>query len=117
MSTKAKILKDKKFRFTKDIMVPTRDGRFSILRIRRRLRLKDSMRNSVSISIDHSILSLNFHSTELLRCLVEPIWSLRDGEIMLDNNNSSLMKSPRPSETTTGRTTALISKAMETATT
>jgi hypothetical protein len=36
---------------------------------------------------------------------------------MLDNNNSGSMKKPRPSETTTGRTTASISKAMVTATT
>jgi hypothetical protein len=36
---------------------------------------------------------------------------------MLDNNNSSLMKKPRPSETTTGRTTASISKTMVTVTT
>jgi len=75
------------------------------------------MRNSDSTSTDHSTLSQSFHSTELLRCLVEPTWSSRDGERTNDNNNSGSMRSPRPSETTTGRTTALISKATVKATT
>ena len=42
--------------------------------------------------------------------------SLKDGERMSGNNSSGLMKSPRLSETTTGRTTASKSKVMETAT-
>jgi len=37
---------------------------------------------------------------------------LRDGERMLDNNNSGSMKSPRLSEIITGRTTALTFKVM-----
>jgi hypothetical protein len=45
-------------------MEPTRDGRFFILTRRQRLRLRDWMRNSDSTSIDHSILSLSFHSIE-----------------------------------------------------
>ena len=72
---------------------------------------------SDSISIDHSTSSQSFHSTELLRCLVELIWFSRDGETMLETNNSGLMKFPRLSETTTGRTTALISKTMAAVTT
>jgi hypothetical protein len=48
---------------------------------------------------------------------VEPTWYLRGTERTRDNNSSSSMKSPRLSETTTGRITALTSKAMETATT
>jgi len=74
------------------------------------------MKNSDSTSIDHSISSLNFHSTELQKCLEELTWFSRDGETIQDNNNSGLMKSPRPSETTTGRTIALISKATVAAT-
>jgi hypothetical protein len=75
------------------------------------------MKNSVSTSTDHSILCLSFHSTELPRCLVTHKLSSRDGETTKDNNNSGLMKFQRPSETTTGKTTALIFKAMVTATT
>jgi hypothetical protein len=48
---------------------------------------------------------------------VVPKWSSRDGETIKDNNNSGSMKRQRLSETTTGRTIALISKAMVTATT
>jgi hypothetical protein len=91
----------------------TRDGRSSILIRLKKQRLRDSTKNSASTSIDHSTLSHNFHSTELLRCSEELKWSSRDGERIQDNNNSGSMKSPRPSETTTGRTTALISKATE----
>jgi hypothetical protein len=43
---------------------------------------------------------------------VEETWYSRDGERILDNNNSSSMKSLRQLEITTGRTIALISKAM-----
>jgi len=74
------------------------------------------MRNSASTSTDHSTWFQNFHSTELLRCLVELTWFSRDGETTRDNNNSGSMRRPRLSETTTGRTTALIFKAMEIAT-
>jgi hypothetical protein len=47
---------------------------------------------------------------------VELKWSLRDGERTKDNNNSSLIIRPRLSETTTGRTIALIFRVMERAT-
>jgi nucleoid DNA-binding protein len=47
-----------------------KNGKSSILTRLPRLRLRDLMRNSDSISIDHSTLSLNFHSTELPRCTV-----------------------------------------------
>jgi len=90
----------------------TKDGRLSILIKQKRQQLRVSTKTLVSTSTDHSTSSLSFLTTELLRCLVEPTWSSRDGERTNDNNNSSLMKSLRPSETTTGRTTALISKAM-----
>jgi len=67
-------------------------------------------------SIDLSTLFLHFHSTKLLKCLEEPNWSQRDGERTLDNNNSGSIMFQRQSGTTTGRTTALIFKAMERAT-
>jgi hypothetical protein len=78
----------------------TKDGASFMLIRDQRLRPRDLMRNSVSTSTDHSTWFLNFHSTELLRCLVEPTWFSRDGETMLDNNNSGSMKSQRLSETT-----------------
>jgi hypothetical protein len=113
MFTKEKISKDKKFRFTEDITVPTRDGRSSILRIRRSMQLRVSTKNSVSISTDHSTLSLNFHSTELLKCMVILTCILRDGETTPDNNNSILMRGLRQSEINTGNNMSLIFKVME----
>jgi hypothetical protein len=47
---------------------------------------------------------------------VEPIWSSRDGERIKDNNNSGSITFQRPSETTTGRTTASTFKATVAAT-
>jgi len=70
------------------------------------------MKNSASTSIDHSTLFHNFHSTESLKCSVVLTLSSRDGERMLLNNNSGSMRSQRLSETTTGRTIALISHQM-----
>jgi hypothetical protein len=106
------IKKDKLLSIIADTMVLIRDGRFSILIRKLRQRPRDSTKSSASTSTDHSTLSQNSHSTELLRCLVEPTWSLRDGERTRDNNSSSLMRLQRPLETTTGRTIALTSKAM-----
>jgi hypothetical protein len=91
--------------------VLTRNGEFFISTKLQRLRLRDLTKNSVSILTDHSTWYLSFHSIELLRCLVEPTWYLRDGERILDSNNSSSMRFQKPSETTTGRTTASISRA------
>jgi hypothetical protein len=99
MSQEEKMLKDKQSLYGIDTMVPTRDGRSSML-IQLSLRLRDSMKNSDSISTDHSILSLNFHSTELQRCTVTPMYGSRDGETMLLNNNGGSMRRPRLSETT-----------------
>jgi hypothetical protein len=103
MFTKVKMLKDKKLLHTTDIMVLIRDGRFFIP-IRLSLRPKDSMRNLDSTSIDHSTLSQNSHSTELLSALVPTTLSLRDGETMLPNNSSSSMKRPRPLDPRPGPT-------------
>jgi len=44
------------------------------------------------------------------------MWPSRDGETTQDNNSSGSMKSQRPLETITGRTTALKFKVMVTAT-
>jgi hypothetical protein len=92
--------------------VSAKDGRLPILIDKVRVKLRDSMKNLDSISIDHSTLSQSFHSTELLKCMVTPKLLSRDGESIQDNNNGGLMKYQRLSETTTGRTTALTSKVM-----
>jgi hypothetical protein len=66
-----RILKDKKLLPGRDTMEPIKDGKLFML-ILLRLKPRDSMKNSDSTSTDHSTLSLNFHSTELLRCTVMP---------------------------------------------
>lgn len=91
------------------------NGKFYILTKPKRQKPRDSMRNSDSTSTDLSILSLSYHSTESLRCLEEQTWSSKDGERTKDNSNSGLMRSQRPSGTTTGRITASISNPMVTA--
>jgi hypothetical protein len=54
--------------------VQLKNGKFFILTKQLRPRQRDLMQNSVSTSTDHSILFHNFHSIELLKCLVELIW-------------------------------------------
>jgi hypothetical protein len=111
------MLRDNQSESIKSMVESTKDGMFNTLTRRVKWRQRDSTKNLVSISIDLSTLSLNFLSTELLRCLEEPTWFSRDGETIRDNNNSGSMKRPRLSEITTGRTIALTFKAMVTATT
>jgi hypothetical protein len=117
MSKVEKMLRDKQFNSGTTMDQRLKSGKSYILTKLRRLRLRDLMKNLASTSTDHSTWSLSFHSTELLRCLVEPTWFSRDGERTPDNNNSGSMKSPRLSETTTGRTIASTSRAMVTAAT
>jgi hypothetical protein len=74
------------------------------------------MKNSISTLTDHSTLSLSFHSIELLRALVPTMSLSRDGERIRDPNNGISMKFQRPSEITTGRTTAFTLIATEKAT-
>jgi hypothetical protein len=95
----------------------TKNGRSYMLTKLEKLRLKDLMRSLVSISTDHSTLSLNFHSTELLRPQVPTMSSSRDGETTGSDNNSTSMKSQRLLDLNNGRTTLLKSKATVEATT
>jgi hypothetical protein len=115
MFLETKTKKVKLLKLTKDIMEPTKDGKYFILTKRQRLRPRDSMKNSDSTSTDHSTLSLSFHSIELLKALVPTMSLSRDGERMLKPNNSGLMRSQRQLETITGRTTVSRSRAMATA--
>jgi hypothetical protein len=61
------------------------------------------------MSIDHSSLSQNFHSTELLSATVLTTFGREDGELTPRLNNGTSMVSQRPSRTTTGSHTHLIS--------
>jgi hypothetical protein len=107
-----KKLKDNQLESRTSMVVLTKSGEYSILRTLRRERPRDSMKNSVSTSTGHSTWSQSFHSVELLRCMETPTCGSRDGELIPNNNNGGSMRSPRPLETTTGRTIALISKEM-----
>jgi hypothetical protein len=91
----------------------TRNGKFFILTKLKRLQQRVLMTNLDSTSTDLSTLFQSFHLTELLRCSVEQMLFLRDGERTQETNNFGSMRSPRLSETTTGRTTALTFKEME----
>jgi hypothetical protein len=107
-----KKLKDNQLESRTSMEVLTKSGEYSILRTLRRERPRDSMKNSVSTSTGHSTWSQSFHSVELLRCMETPTCGSRDGELIPNNNNGGSMRSPRPLETTTGRTIALTFKAM-----
>jgi hypothetical protein len=113
MSSKVRTRKDKLFRFIIDTMVPTKDGRFSILTRRQRLKPRDSMKNLDSISIDHSTLDQDSQCRELLSAM-EPITSgSEDGERMPWVNNGSSMRFPRQSSLNNGNITHLTSKETE----
>jgi hypothetical protein len=99
MFQEEKMLKVKQSLYGTNTTEPTRDGSSYTL-IQLSLRLRDLMKNLDSTSIDHSISSLNSHSTELLRCTVTLMCGSRDGETMLLNNNGGSMRRPRLSETT-----------------
>jgi hypothetical protein len=85
-------------------MVPIKDGEFFILTRRQLLKLRDSMKNLDSISTDHSTLSQNFHSTELLSVLELTTLSSRDGERMFLVNNTTSTRCQRLSDLNNGRT-------------
>jgi hypothetical protein len=104
MCPKPRILKDKLFKYMEITVERTKSGMFYILTRLIKLKPKDSMKNSVSISIDLSIWSHSFHSTELLSALVLTTLPSRDGERMSHNNNSTLMRFQRPSDPKHGRT-------------
>jgi hypothetical protein len=93
------------------IEVKIRPGQFSILTKQRDHKLRVSTKTLVFTSTDHSTLSQNSHSTELLSATVPTTFGLEDGDTMLEPSNGSSMVLPRPSGTTTGSHTHLTSKA------
>jgi len=60
MFQEEKMLKDKEFMPGRNMEVPTRDGRSSMLMKLRRLLRRELTRNSVSMSTDHSTSSQDF---------------------------------------------------------
>jgi hypothetical protein len=66
MLLEARMMKVKEFKFMVELTMLTRDGRSSIKTNTRRLQLRDLIKNSVSRSIDHSILYPTSQFTELL---------------------------------------------------
>jgi hypothetical protein len=93
------------------ITTPIKDGRLYILTKLIRLELRVSIRNSASISIDHSILDQECQCKELLSATVPTMSGSRDGEEILQPSSGSSMRFPRPSRITTGSHTLLISRA------
>ena len=87
-----------------DTMETTRDGKFCILTKQRKFHLKDSMKNSDSMSTDHSILFQDYQCTELLNAMEPTISGSGGGERTLQHNNTSSIQSPRPSDHNNGRT-------------
>jgi hypothetical protein len=77
-----------------------------------RLKLRDSMRNSVSTSTDHSTSDQDYQCRELLSAMEPTMSGSRDGERTSLLNNGSSMRSQRQSRITTGSLIHLKSKAM-----
>lgn len=85
-------------------MVLIKDGLFFILTKKLLPKLRDSMKNLVSKSTDHSTLFQNFHSTELLSVLEQITLPSRDGERMSLDNNTTSMRFQRLSDHNNGKT-------------
>jgi hypothetical protein len=113
MYSKVKMLKARMSKYMEDTTVPTKDGRYSILTRRQRLKPRDSMKNSDSISIDHSTLDQDCQCKELLSATVPTMSGSEDGERMLLANNGSSMRFQRQSRVSNGNITHLISKETE----
>jgi len=84
--------------------ISDRNGMSSILTKLSQSQLRDSAKNSVSISTDHSIWSQDSHSRESLNLSQPTTWSSRDGERTSWDNNSSSIPYQRQSDPSNGRT-------------
>jgi hypothetical protein len=113
MYSKVKMLKDRISRFMEDTMEPIKDGRYSILTRRQRLKPRDSMKNLDSISIDHSTLDQDSQCRESLSAMEPTTSGSEDGERMPWVNNGSSMRFPRLSRVSNGNIIHLISKETE----
>jgi hypothetical protein len=90
-----------------------KDGRSSMSTRLPRLEPRASTRSSVSTSTDHSTSDQECQCKELQNATVPTMFGWRDGERTPMPNNGTSMKSQRPSRTTTGSHTHLISSLME----
>jgi len=87
----------------------TKSGKSSMLTRLKRLGLRVSTRNSDSTSTDHSTLDQECQCKESLNATAPTTSGLRDGERTPLLNNGTSMRFQRPSRTTTGSLTHLIS--------
>jgi len=100
------MLKDKLLEFTETMVKLTRNGESSISTKLMLLKLRDSTKNSVSTSTDHSTSDLECQCKESLQCTETTGFISEDGlQIMPSMLNGDSMRSPRLSSTCTGRTT------------
>jgi hypothetical protein len=106
MLLEQKMLKEPLLLSGTDTTEPTKDGRFFMLTKHQRIQPRDSTKNSVSISTDHSTWSQDFQCTELPKLLEPAMLLSRDTsrEELLRPGSSTTRT--RPSEATTGRTIA-----------
>jgi len=104
MLQEAKMRKELQLLYITNTTVTTKDGLYFTLIKPTRLQLKDSAKTSDSTSTDHSTLSQDSHSRELLNRSQPTTWSSRDGERTSLDSNSSSMKRPRHSDPSNGRT-------------
>jgi len=72
-----------------------RNGKSSILMNQNQLQLKDTVKNSDSISTDHSTSDLDFHSEESWRCTETDMSISEDGSRAEQDNNGNSMEKPR----------------------
>jgi hypothetical protein len=82
MYSKVKMLRDRMSKYMEDTTEPTKDGRYSILTRKQRLKPRDSMKNLDSISIDHSTLDLDSQCKESLSAMEPTTSGSEDGERM-----------------------------------
>jgi hypothetical protein len=113
MSKEARMKKAKQLEYGEIKAEETNNGKLSTLIRQTRSRLKVLTKTSDSTSTDHSILSQNSHSTELLNVMVPITFGSRDGETTLKPSNGTSMESLRLSRTTTGNPIHSTSNPME----
>jgi len=113
MSQEAKMKKPAQFKYLVTTDPKLNCGTLSMLIKLTKIEPRDSIRSSDYTSIDHSTLDQDYHSRESLSATVPTTSGSRDGEETSEPSNGTSMKSQRPSRTTTGDLTHLISQETE----
>jgi len=109
MLSQAKMKKDKQLVSGVTMVEKDNNGKLSISIKQKDLKPRVLTKTLASMSTDHSILCQNYHSTELLSAMVLTMYGREDGDTIPQPNNGSSMVFPRPSRTTNGSLTHLIS--------